>query len=196
MIYPPVQVEAIRRHSERASRLSPPELETLARLPRTFVLGASRLIEYKRLDKVIEVGRHLRLPVVIAGSGPDEKRLTELARETGTPAHFLGRVSTPVLHELYRRAALFVFLAIEDFGIMPVEAMAAETPVLVNALGGAREAVELTGGGVIVDLSTPPREMAEAAVEAVGIDMSLPATKTDDFSVASFRRNVQAWLRA
>lgn len=194
VIYPPVDVAMVQSSNLRANRLGDAEIDILTGLPENFVLGASRLVRYKRLDKVVEVGRHLDLPVVIAGGGPDETRLRHLARDSRVPVFFLGRVSTPVLHELYHRATLFVFVSVEDFGIMPVEAMAAGTPVLVNQIGGSREAVHITGGGMTVDLNGSMSSLSSAASYAAGIDMTSPAAKTSAFSVNSFRNNVRAWI--
>ena len=138
MIYPPVDIDRIRSFG---GELSDVDSATARALPREFVLGASRFVPYKNVDAAISAGEVLGLPVVLAGTGPDESRLRALAEQARTPVHFAGRVSDNLLLKLYRRAALFVYMAVEDFGIMPVEAMASGTPVLVNELGGARESV-------------------------------------------------------
>jgi glycosyltransferase involved in cell wall biosynthesis len=193
VIYPPVEVDYIQQGTDH-DHLSASDLDLLDSLPQTFVLGASRLVGYKRLDKVIELSQALRVPAVIAGSGPDEGGLRSMAATLGTETFFVGRVSTPVLHELFRRASLFVFLAVEDFGIMPVEAMAAGTPVLVSSVGGAKESVEHTGGGVVVNPITPVDRLSEAATEAMDIDMAKPRQMTGRFSSAAFRKQIADWI--
>ena len=145
MIYPPVDIERI--HSFGGD-LSDADNATVRALPPQFVLGASRFVPYKNVDAAISAGEILGLPVVLAGTGPDEPRLRALAERARTPVIFVGRVSDDLLIELYRRAALFVYMAVEDFGIMPVEAMACGTPVLVNEFGGARESVLAVSGGL------------------------------------------------
>ena len=54
---------------------------------------------------------------------------------------FVHQPSFPLLQALYRRARALVFAPVEDFGIVPVEAMASGTPVIANAVGGAAESV-------------------------------------------------------
>lgn len=189
VIYPPVEVELIRSESNWRARVSDPEeLRKLDDLPAEFVLGASRLVEYKRLDSVIEAGSALGLPVVIAGRGPDEARLRAIAAEAPVPVYFFGFASTESLYALYQSASLFVFMAIEDFGIMPVEAMAAGTPVIVNATGGARESVELVGGGQIL---TPLEIGSLQDIPKFGASN---ADALAAFSTTSFRQQIAAWI--
>jgi glycosyltransferase involved in cell wall biosynthesis len=57
-----------------------------------------------------------------------------------------------MLRALYAHALAYVFPAVEDFGIMPVEAMACGTPVIANSVGGVRESVEAVGGGVTCEI--------------------------------------------
>ncbi|MBC9226845.1 glycosyltransferase [Aeromicrobium sp. 636] len=188
VIYPPVDVEGIQAVNDwRTEITDEAEIRVIGALPDQFVLGASRLVEYKRLDVAIEVGEALGLPVVIAGSGPFEARLRELARVSSVPVTFLGRVSTPALYALYQAAALFVFMAIEDFGIMPVEAMALGTPVLVSGVGGARESVEAVRGGAVLE----PGQRVEGLDLRVSDDMK---HRTLEFSRSSFGRAVRSWL--
>src|SRR5690606_30065645 len=114
----------------------------LAALPDGFILGFSRFVPYKRLEAAIDAGRAADLPVVLAGGGDGEAALRAYAAE-----HHPGKVSfvlnpsDELLSAVLRRAAALVFAPIEDFGIIPVEAMAAGTPVLANAIGGAVESV-------------------------------------------------------
>lgn len=141
VIYPPVDVTRVQSIQSWADVLSGPEQEQLDLLPSEFLLGASRFVPYKRLDLVIEIGSQAGIPVVIAGSGPEEQRLRELAKESPVPVWFVIDPSDEMLFALYQRTLVYVFPSVEDFGIMPVEAMAAGAPVLVNATGGAAESV-------------------------------------------------------
>ncbi len=194
VIFPPVDVERLQSASNWAEQLVADDRATYEQLPDEFILGASRLVDYKRLDLAIEVGDLLQLPVAIAGTGPDQSRLRKLADEKRTPMHFVGEVSDELLFALYEKALLFCFLPIEDFGIMPIEAMSLGTPALVNSFGGAREGVAITGGGIDVDPRTGPDTLRDAAHEAInlrGADFSL---KTRNFSRANFRGRVRSWV--
>ncbi|MFZ5848073.1 MAG: glycosyltransferase [Actinomycetota bacterium] len=187
VIYPPVSL------GPRTGTLSDADQTLLEKLPSEFVLGASRLVSYKRLDAAISVGEMLGMPVVLAGSGPDRERLQHLARKARVPVHFAGRVSDDVLWQLYDRANLFVFVGIEDFGIMPVEAVSCGTPVVVNETGGAAESVRLLHGGVSVD----PRSqeaLKDAAMTAMGLDMSYAVNHVNCFSSGAFHARLGAWL--
>jgi glycosyltransferase involved in cell wall biosynthesis len=193
VIYPPVPVQEILSW-RRDQVLSEPDQVLLDSLPGTFLLGASRLVQYKRLDLVIDIGEQLDLPVVIAGTGPDESRLRARAGDSSVPVVFAGRVSDRLLYALYARSELFCFLAVEDFGIMPVEALAAGARVLVNAQGGAREIVDLVGGGVAVDVSAAHvSELAEVAERAMSAKTASVDGLTTQFSREAFRGRVREW---
>ncbi len=151
VIHPPVEVGAIAAVTDWRSRLDGPEAARVRDLPATFVLGASRFVRYKRLDLVIRAGEAAGLPVVLAGGGPEEPRLRCLAAGARVPVHIVTEPSDALLYSLYQRALVFVFPSVEDFGIMPVEAMACGTPVVVNAEGGARETLAGRAVGAIVD---------------------------------------------
>ncbi|SBN62269.1 Glycosyltransferase involved in cell wall bisynthesis [Curtobacterium sp. 9128] len=150
LIHPPVPVEAIQAVDDWSTELTENEAVELGSLPTEFVLGVSRFVPYKRLDAVVEFAAEEGIPVVLAGSGPDEARLRRLALDLGADAHFLIAPSTPVIRTLYQRALALLFLAVEDFGIVPVEALAAGGRVIVNAFGGAAESVEDGISGVHV----------------------------------------------
>ena len=197
VIYPPVDVERIGGVARWRDALSVEEDRIFDTLPSDgYILGASRLVSYKRLDKVIEVGEALGMPVVIAGSGPEEAVLRERGAAAKVPVLFTGRVSDEQLYALYQEASLFVFMPIEDFGIMPVECMATGTPVLVNSVGGAKESVNSIGLGAEADLDASRTELAAAADRAL---LSTAARRVDaayEFSRATFQNNVHAWIEA
>ncbi len=101
---------------------------------------------YKRLDLAVEACRRLRRPLVVIGDGPDVARLraAEATQTGGTavpPIAWLGWQSPGVIEDYYRRAAGLLFPGEEDFGIVPVEAMARGCPVIAYGIGGATESV-------------------------------------------------------
>lgn len=108
------------------------------RRPEAFYLGVSAFAPYKRLDLAIEAFNQLGLPLKIVGGGQDETRLRALA---GPTVEFLGQVDNEEIARLYARARAFVFPGLEDFGITPLEAMAAGCPVIAYAAGGALDTV-------------------------------------------------------
>ncbi len=85
VIHPPVDVARIRGVSSWADLVLPQEQQVIEELPPVFLLGASRFVDYKRLDLVVAAGEAARLPVVLAGAGPLEAGLRELARARRFP---------------------------------------------------------------------------------------------------------------
>ncbi|GAA3025001.1 glycosyltransferase [Microbacterium dextranolyticum] len=193
VIYPPVNTEQITAIADWREMLGERERETLEALPQSFVLGASRLVDYKRLDLVVKAGESVDLPVVIAGSGPARAQLEEQSRQAKVPVTFVDSPTTPLLYALYQRATVFVFPPVEDFGIMPVEAMAAGTPVVVNAIGGAAESVNAPEAGAVF-VSEDRHELRRAVLDASSIDPAAARARAELFSASRFDREVAAWV--
>jgi len=190
VIYPPVDVDYFTEAQD--SDLTDSDLALLEVLPSEFVFGVSRLVPYKRLDHVIETGVAVKMAVVIAGEGPDEARLRALATASGADVRFIGKVSRAALAWLYRRAAVVVFAPIEDFGIVPVEAMASGAAVLVHAVGGASESVVDGSTGVLVARWTP-EELRSAVDRAVGTDRAARVLRAREFSTERFVERIREW---
>ncbi|WP_460520070.1 glycosyltransferase [Humibacter antri] len=192
VIYPPVDLSVFPGSDDE---LTVDELKVLDSLPHGYLLGASRFVPYKRVDLAIEAGVAADLPVVIAGDGPERERLTALAAQEPGRVTFVARPSDELLRALYRRAAVFFFPPIEDFGIMPVEAMAAGTPVVGNAIGGAAETVE---DGVTGSLfrSTDPTELRRAVEAAIAMDADSCRRRAQLFDGSTFGARISDWMGA
>ncbi|WP_033210627.1 glycosyltransferase [Gryllotalpicola ginsengisoli] len=194
VIYPPVRVGELQATGRWADRLSDAEQDQFSELPGSFVLGASRFVPYKRLDAVIEAGEAAGLPVVLAGDGPQRAELEARAREASVPVFFVIRPSDSMLFALYQEATVYMFLAVEDFGIMPVEAMALGTPVVVQRQGGAKESVFALGGGVVVE-HLGASELSAGIEAALSVNMDfVPNRAADIFDEATFRSRVASWV--
>ncbi|GAA3906663.1 glycosyltransferase [Microbacterium invictum] len=192
VIHPPIDVSGF---ATRLVELNPTEQAALDGLPPEFLLGVSRFVPYKRLDRVIEAGVAAGLPVVLAGSGPDEERLRAIADERGERVVFVHDPSSALLAELYRRSLALVFPAIEDFGIMPVEAMATGTPVVASAVGGTAETVVDGVTGALVHDWTPS-ELKVAVERAAGADAEVCVARAYEFDTPVFVDRVTAWVAA
>jgi glycosyltransferase involved in cell wall biosynthesis len=123
-----------------------------------YYLIVGRLVPYRRVDVLIEAFNQMGKPLLIAGSGRDRQRLEELAGPTIT---FLGYVPDGDLPDLFARCQAFLFPGEEDFGIAPIQAMAAGRPVIAYAAGGAVETV-IPGCGVLF-----AEQSVAAIIEAV-----------------------------
>ena len=115
--------------------------------PAPYFLVVSALVPYKRIDIAVDAAKRLGVPLKIVGSGPDDARLRAQA---GPTVEFLGPIEGDALRELYRRASAVLLPGEEDFGIVPVEAMACGRPVIALGRGGATETVKPGVTGVLV----------------------------------------------
>jgi len=194
VIHPPVDAAAIAAVPDWAARTTPVERALLESLPdHGFLMAASRLVPYKRHDAVIRMGAALDLPVVVVGSGPERERLDAVAADAAVPVHMLGRVSDELMRALFQRALAFVFPPVEDFGIIPVEAMATGCPVIVNRVGGAAESAVDGVAGAHYD----PDDTSgyRAAIDlATGIRPEAARARALDFDTARFVDDVRDWV--
>ena len=101
-------------------------------------LVVSRLFSYKRVDAAVEACTRLGLPLKVIGRGPELARLRGIA---GPTVRFLGEADDQTLESEYRGCRALLFTSDEDFGLVPLEAMASGRPVLALNRGGARETV-------------------------------------------------------
>lgn len=105
-----------------------------------YYLVVSRLYDYKRIDWAIKACKKANKKLVIVGDGPDYKYLKKIAGKS-KDILFLGYITDEQLKAVYANATAFIFPGIEDFGLVPVEAMACGCPVLAYNYGGVTETV-------------------------------------------------------
>jgi glycosyltransferase involved in cell wall biosynthesis len=98
-----------------------------------------RHVPYKRFDLAIEACNQLDLPLTVVGSGPESGKLKRMAGLTVT---FTGYVTEAEIIKILKSAEAFVFPGLDDFGIAPVAAMAAGTPVIAYKDGGSLDYVQ------------------------------------------------------
>ncbi len=144
VIHPPAEVERV----EAAA--NSPLIEKLRAEYGSFFLFAGRLVPYKRADLAIRACARLGHTLVLAGSGPEQASLEKLAKELGVSrrTHFLGFVPEERLYALYHACEALLFPGEEDFGLIPVECMAAGRPVIAYGRGGALETVKENSSGL------------------------------------------------
>ena len=170
VVYPPVAPKPARRRAG----------------PRDDVLlSLGRLVPYKRVDLAIAAANATGQSLVVAGDGPERRRLERLAGPTVT---FLGEVTEAEAGDLMERCRAMLFCAEEDFGIAPVEANAHGMPVVAYGRGGA---VESMVSGVTAEFFDEPtvESLAGALERARTRQWNESAIRANAarFSAASFR---------
>ena len=143
VLYPPIDLDRFPLGQER---------------PRGFVI-VSRLIPYKRVDLAVEACRRLGRPLTVVGDGSEMRHLRSIA---GSETTFVGTVDDPTLARQLRSAEALLFPGEEDFGMVPLEAMASGRPAIAFSRGGALESVIDGKTGVLFDEQSP-----ESLVEAI-----------------------------
>ncbi len=123
-----------------------------------YFIVISRLGGYKKVDIAVHAFNKLGKRLKVIGEGPQFPMLKKIAAPN---VELLGRLSDPEVTELLKRAKALIFPTLEDFGIVPVEAMAAGVPVIAYGAGGALETVVDGKTGVFFAEQTP-----EAIIEA------------------------------
>jgi glycosyltransferase involved in cell wall biosynthesis len=150
--------QRIWKYYRRDARVIYPPVDTRGfyhRQSEGYYLTASRLYPEKRIDLIIKAFCKNRLPLKIAGEGPERKHLEKLASDCPN-IQFTGYTTPEELKELYAGCEAFVFAAMdEDFGVAPVEANAAGKPVIAIREGGVRETIIEDVSGVFFDAPTP-----------------------------------------
>ncbi|WP_089170193.1 glycosyltransferase [Azotobacter chroococcum] len=122
VIFPPVNASEFSPEAERGD----------------FYLCLGQLVAYKRADLAVEAFNRLGLPLIVIGEG---ELFDSLQAKAQPNVRMMGRQPFPVIKDLLQRCQGLVFPGMEDFGIVPVEAMAAGAPVIAYGKGGALETV-------------------------------------------------------
>jgi glycosyltransferase involved in cell wall biosynthesis len=193
----------IRRYYNRDADVIYPPVDTAFFSPDDTVardnhlLIVSALVPYKRIDVAIEASRLSNTPLRIVGDGPEREALTRLAASSGATVEFLGALSNDDVRDQYRRAALVLLPGEEDFGIVPVEAQACQTPVVALGRGGALETVIDGVTGVLVEEPTPSAFAAGIARAGhVAFDATRMRQHALTFDRAVFARSIQTAIES
>lgn len=123
VIYPPVDTDTLGRNQYRKKQ---------------YFLTYCRLAPFKRIDLAVKAFNQLGLPLIVAGAGEEYDYLRSIAKKN---ISFLGFVPDEKKPELLGSAQALIFPGEEDFGIIPVEAMASGTPIIAYKKGGLLESV-------------------------------------------------------
>lgn len=179
LIYPPVEINL-------------PILEQPVH--KDYFLWVGRLVTYKRIQIIVEVFNDLKQPLVIIGLGQLADKLRQKAREN---IYFLGWQSEEELSRYYQHARGLIFWHEEDFGIIPVEAMAVGTPVIGLNRGGVSETVIHGVTGYLIEDSREQLKSAILNFNRAGFDSLIIKDHAQKFAKDRFKREFsQALIRA
>ncbi len=172
VIYPPVDTE----------RFSGPKRTT-----RHGFVTIGRQVPYKKVDIIVDACSQLGLPLTVIGKGPEHDKLV---RRAGPTVRFIDNASDQEVGHQLAQAEAFILAAFEDFGITPVEALAAGTPVIAYRNGGALDYVVEGKNGIFFD-----KQSVESLVKTLKdfprhhFDSQHIAKTAEKFSTLTFRQS-------
>jgi glycosyltransferase involved in cell wall biosynthesis len=191
VVHPPVQIDAFSPEDEQEARY----------------LWVGQMTAYKRADLVVDAFNELGLPLLMVGTGELARKIQQRAKSN---IQIIPRLDFKGLRQAYARCRALVFAAEEDFGIVPVEAMAAGRPVLAYGRGGVTDSVVDQKTGLFFE-----EQSKESLIEGVrAMERWLPhfdpndaVARARDFSperfdegiravIAGDRRTAQRWIPA
>lgn len=190
----------IRKHWRRDAVVVTPPVDVDAFVPAALsrptegspYLCLGQLVGYKRVDIAVRACTATGRPLVVAGDGEMRRALEAMA---GPTVRFVGRLDEAAMRTIYARSRALLFPGEEDFGMVPVEAMAWGRPVIAYGRGGALETVMDGETGLFFDAQS-----VEALVAALNrfereehrFDPAYIATHARNFGEARFHAEFAA----
>jgi glycosyltransferase involved in cell wall biosynthesis len=155
-------------------------------------LCVSALVPYKRVELAVRAMAGRRGRLIVVGEGPDRDRLARLAPPN---VELRGRVDDAEVDRLFARCDGVIHPAIDDFGIVPVEALAAGRPVVAFAEGGTADTIRDGEGGAVFNEATPA-SLASAldALERRSFAPGALRALARRFDRDEFERRFAAWV--
>lgn len=188
VIYPPVDVGGIIKKTKILRSALNDKTDD-------FYLTGGRMVASKNFDIILKACKKAKVKLKIYGSGPQLESLKKLADKN---IEFLGRVSDEDLLMLYAQAKAFIIAQKdEDFGITPVEAMAAGTPVIAYKGGGYVESVVEDKTGVFFDKLDPISiQKAIKKSQKIEIKKSEIQKQASKFSTEEFKKRFESVVKS
>jgi len=175
VIYPPVDIDKF----------------TLCEKKDDFYLTASRLVPYKKTKLIVEAFNEMPdKKLVVIGAGEEYEAIKQIAKEN---VEVLGYQEDKVLVDYMQRAKAFVYAAVEDFGIVPIEAFACGTPVIALDDGGTAESVIDGVNGVHFQNQTI-QDIKQAVNQFESLDFDILDIRNSTFKYVDFKYSFKSFV--
>ncbi|MBI2617730.1 glycosyltransferase [Candidatus Gottesmanbacteria bacterium] len=188
VIYPPVEISKIKYQKSIRQLADKNKKED-------YYLTGGRLARAKRIELAIEACNRLKLPLKVVGKSFADYG-EELRKIAGPTVEFLGEVPDSELGELFSQCQAFIYPAeLEDFGIMPVEAMSYGAPVIASRDGGVAESVVDGKTGILFDeYSIEDLIAAIKKIQKLNIKQEDCIKQAKKFSKARFKKEIRNFV--
>lgn len=191
-----IKDEVKKYYGREASVIFPPvdidRFKHLLGKERMGMVTAGRQTPYKRIDLAVLACKELDIPLTVLGSGPEHKKLIAMA---GSKTNFISRPSDEEVAEYFSHANGFIFPTVsEDFGITPVEALAAGTPVVAYKGGGPLDFINSSNGVFFSEHSVESVASAIHQLLSKKYDHKVVSKSADKFSDDSFAKNIKDYI--
>ncbi|QVL57853.1 MAG: glycosyltransferase family 4 protein [Simkaniaceae bacterium] len=184
-------------YNQEASVIHPPvnlDYFELEENKENFYLTASRMVPYKKIDLIVEAFSLMPdKKLVVIGDGPEMEKIKKKAKIN---VEILGFQDDETLRSYLQKAKGFVFAALEDFGILPVEAQGCGTPVIAFGKGGALETVIENQTGLFF-----PEQTVVSLIDSIKtfegktFDPKVIRSHAETFREEVFKEKFQAFVR-
>lgn len=187
----------IKKYYHRNSTVVFPPVDTkrfqpVSLLERRGYVVASRQTPYKKIHIAVQACTELGLSLTVIGDGPEHESLKNIA---GPTIMFLGERSDEEVAKVFRESRAFIFPGLDDFGITPVEAMAAGTPVIAYKAGGALDyVIEGKTGIFFTQQSVASLVEAIKKFEKLDFHPKTIAKHAETFSVSQFHKKIKKFI--
>ena len=177
VINPPVDINRFRLNTKKEN----------------FYLTASRLVPYKKTKLIVEAFNQMPdRRLVVIGTGEEFELIEGIAKSN---IKILGYVDDEVLVDYMQRAKAFVYGALEDFGIIPIEAMACGTPVIAFGKGGIRDSLIDGINGIFFEEQTIDDIIYSIdRFEKIYFDFKVVSSSVERFSVDRFKKEFENFI--
>jgi len=188
--------QRIHRHYGRDAEVIFPPVDTAkfqaSRRDKGYYLIVSALVPYKKVDLAVKAFNKIGKRLIIVGKGPDEEKLRYLAKPN---VEFVGWKSDDELALLYAGCTALVFPGEEDFGIVPLEAMASGKAVIAYGKGGALETVQDGLSGVFFyEQTVEALEIAVSKAEQMQFDVENVRNRALRFSRSIYKDAMKKFI--